>query len=124
VVMKEVSGALSYALYAGTSTGVPSAHLVTAGDVDALGPAPIALGQWTHLALSWDHGALRLYVDGAEVAAPPAPPPLTVGPGDLRIGGNSIAGQFFAGLIDEVRIYDRALTTAQIAADMNAAVRP
>ena len=27
--------------------------------------------------------------------------------GDLRIGGNSLRSEFFNGLIDEVRIYDR-----------------
>jgi hypothetical protein len=37
----------------------------------------------------------------------------------LRIGGNSIWGEYFSGAIDEVRIYNRALSAAEIAADMN-----
>ena len=40
----------------------------------------------------------------------------------LRIGGNKVWGEYFQGLIDEVRIYNRALTTAQIQADMNTPV--
>ena len=36
----------------------------------------------------------------------------------LQIGGDSIYGQFFAGLIDEVRVYNVALTAAQIQTDM------
>jgi len=37
----------------------------------------------------------------------------------LRIGGNGAftGGEFFRGLIDEVRVYNRALTAAEIAAD-------
>ena len=40
----------------------------------------------------------------------------------LRIGGTSIWGEYFRGLIDEVRIYNRALNATEIANDMNAAV--
>jgi hypothetical protein len=40
----------------------------------------------------------------------------------LQIGGDSIYGQYFAGLIDEVRVYNVALTAAQIQADMAAPI--
>ena len=40
----------------------------------------------------------------------------------LRIGGNNVWGEYFSGLIDEVRIYNRALTAAEVQADMNAPV--
>ena len=36
----------------------------------------------------------------------------------LRIGGNSVQAEWFQGLIDEVRVYNRALTAAEIQADM------
>ena len=42
--------------------------------------------------------------------------------GPLRIGGNAIWGEYFSGLIDEVRIYNRALSQAEIQAEMNAPV--
>jgi hypothetical protein len=42
----------------------------------------------------------------------------------LRIGGNSIWTEWFNGLIDEVRVYNRALTAAQIQTDMNTSVTP
>ena len=35
----------------------------------------------------------------------------------LRFGGNAVWSEWFTGLIDEVRVHDRALTAAQIAAD-------
>ena len=42
----------------------------------------------------------------------------------LQIGGDSIYGQYFAGLIDEVRIYNIALTAAQIQTDQANPVNP
>ena len=38
--------------------------------------------------------------------------------GPLRIGGNSLWGEYFQGTIDEVRIYNRALTALEIQTDM------
>ena len=64
-------------------------------------------------------------MNGAQVATAPATgsPPNTALP--LRIGGNNVwAGEFFGGLIDEVRVYDRALSAAEIAADRDRAVQP
>src|ERR1700739_1489095 len=40
----------------------------------------------------------------------------------LQSGGHSIYGQYFAGLIDNVRVYNVALTAAQIQADQATAV--
>jgi Bacterial Ig domain len=36
----------------------------------------------------------------------------------LRIGGNGVWPEWFAGLIDEVRVYSRALTAGEVLADM------
>ena len=38
--------------------------------------------------------------------------------GMLRIGGNAVWGEYFKGLIDEVRIYNRALSAGEIQTDM------
>ena len=42
--------------------------------------------------------------------------------GPLRIGGNAVWREWFAGLIDEVRVYNRALTPAEIATDRDTAI--
>ena len=42
--------------------------------------------------------------------------------GALKIGGNAIWGEWFNGLIDEVRVYNRALSAAEIAADKDRGV--
>ena len=42
----------------------------------------------------------------------------------LNIGGDTIYAQYFAGRIDDVRIYNSARSAAQIQADMNTPVTP
>jgi hypothetical protein len=44
--------------------------------------------------------------------------------GALRIGGNSVWGEFFQGRIDEIRIYNRALTQPEIQTDMTRPITP
>jgi Concanavalin A-like lectin/glucanases superfamily len=124
VVMKEQASALPYALYANSATDTPAAQVMTSSLRNASGPPALGVNTWTHLAMTWDGSVVRLFVDGAEVANGPAPGTLLTSTGQLRIGGNSLRGEFFAGLIDEVRVYDRALAPARIGADMNAPVSP
>jgi hypothetical protein len=63
-------------------------------------------------------------VNGALVRTFAVTGSMTVSSEALRLGGNDIWSEWFQGLIDEVRIYNRALTQAEIQSDMNAAVAP
>ena len=40
----------------------------------------------------------------------------------MRIGGTTLANEYFGGTLDDLRVYNRALSASEIAADMNAAV--
>jgi hypothetical protein len=128
IVLKERgAAAMSYALYAqdgGVVNGGVNAPsgVVRAGAADEVvqGVSPVALNVWTHLATTYDGTTQRIYVNGALVASRPLTGAIAVGNGALRIGGNnSWAGEFFSGLIDEVRVYNRALTNAEITTDMS-----
>jgi hypothetical protein len=65
---------------------------------------------------------MRLYVNGTQVASMAQTSPVLTSGSPLRIGGNYVWGEYFAGSIDEVRIYNRALTATEIQTDMNTAV--
>jgi hypothetical protein len=86
----------------------------------------LPLRAWTHLAGTYDGAYLRLYVNGVLARSVPRTGPIFASTGPLRIGGSSIVtpwgNQYFAGRIDEVRIYGRALSTEEIQADMNTPV--
>jgi hypothetical protein len=56
------------------------------------------------------------------VASPASTAAIATSTNPLTIGGDNHYGQFFEGTIDEVRIYNLALTQAQVQADMNAPV--
>ena len=127
VVFKEdASGATSgqpYALYASTKTGAPLALAFASKEARAFGRRPLPLRRWSHLAETYDGSTLRLYVNGdpAGSASLNGATPATTGP--LRIGGNARFGEYFRGRIDDVRVYARALTRAQIRRDMTTPVR-
>jgi chitodextrinase len=80
------------------------------------------IGSWQHLAATFDGATARYYVDGVEVASRAFTGP--VGSANTwRIGAyGSVAGGFFDGVIDEVRVYDRALTPAEIVSDRDAPI--
>lgn len=83
------------------------------------GPDPVLLNNWTYLAATYDGAALSLYVNGMLVASQAVSGNILPSIGPLRFGGNSIFGEYFAGTIDNLRIYNRSLSQAEIQSDMN-----
>src|SRR5690606_5657245 len=77
---------------------------------------------WYAVAGTFDGTSLRLFVDGEEVGAPTATPEFTLknNPGDELVIGNyqfTCAGwNPWPGAVDEVHIYDRALSAEEIRA--------
>lgn len=76
----------------------------------------VPAGAWTHLAAVYEvnPGLMHLYVNGSPVGTTASSPP-TAGTADLQIGAGQ-GYQFFPGLIDDVRVYSRALTQADVQA--------
>jgi glucose/arabinose dehydrogenase len=122
VLLKERPGQLAYALYGNTDTNRPSAEIAPGSNVDVRAPSQLSLNAWSHLAATYDGATLKLYVNGALANSRLATGAAFVSADALRIGGNSIWGEYFNGLIDEVRLYSRALAQNEIQADMTTAV--
>jgi hypothetical protein len=127
VIIKERAGGEVFNLYANADTNAPTVYVVRAGQptapLDARGTVAAPLNTWTHLAVSYDGTTLRLFVNGVQVGSRAAAGPLLTSTGVMRIGGNGVWGEFFQGRIDEVRLYNRALSATEIQADMNAPVQ-
>jgi len=129
VIMKERAGVgLAYSLYGNDGDSNPSrpaGYIRNAGtDKEAAAGPALPLGVWTHLAVTYDGTSIRLYVNGVlRSTTGSAGGGIAASTGPLRIGGNTVftvpGTEYFAGLIDEVRIYNRALSAAEITADMN-----
>ena len=103
----------------------PDAGLIAGGNyADAYGSAALTANSWTYLAETYDGTTLRLYVNGTQVASTAHTGPISTSTNPLQIGGDSIYGQNFAGMIDEVRIYNTALTPTQIQTDQTTPITP
>jgi len=89
------------------------------------GTSKLPLNAWTHLATTYDGATVRLYVNGLQVASAAQTGSIATTTNLLQIGGSPALGaQYFSGRIDEVRIYNRALSAAEIQTDMNTAIQP
>ncbi len=86
--------------------------------VGYLGTTSLAANTWSHLAVTYDGATLRLYVNGVQVSSLAKAGTIATSANPLQIGGDSLFGQYFAGTIDEVRVYNQALSQTQIQADM------
>jgi hypothetical protein len=103
--------------YLGVFNGKP--RFISHGAVLLEGPNAIPLNQWTHLAISFDGTTKLLYVNGAQVAAQSglgaliydaAAVPVTIG-SDWAFNASSA---LFNGRVDEVSLYRRALSSAEV----------
>ena len=121
-VLKEQPGQLVYALYANNDFSRPAGHLFTTSDLAATGTAPLALNTWTHMAMTWDGTTQRLFLNGVQVASQAVGGTLVNSAGALRFGGNNVWSEWFAGTLDEIRVYSRALSQSEIQTDMTTPV--
>ncbi len=85
-----------------------------------IAPIPITTGVWSHVAWTYDQSVMRLYYNGQLVSSQnTGPHPIATSSSALRISGadNHV---FFNGLMDEVSLYNRALSSNEILAIYNA----
>ena len=123
VLIKETPSGLAYALYSNNSAQRPIVS-VRSGDsqFSAIGNNRLSTGVWTHLAATYNGSTLRFYVNGISVSARPMTGTLNSSSLALRIGGTTLADEWYRGVIDDVRIYNRSLSAAEIQTDMETPV--
>lgn len=117
IIAKETATGSAYSLVANGGTNQPDVGILTNTWREIVGGTSLPANTWKHLAATYDGATLRLYIDAVQVAQAALTGTIQVSNGMLRIGGHSILGDFFNGRIDEVRLYNRALTQTEIASD-------
>ncbi len=76
---------------------------------------PFVMNEWVFVAATYDRQSLLLYTNGAVAAQVSASTPLNVNDLPIGIGRNLQTGvDWFKGFIDDVRIYNRALSAAEV----------
>jgi hypothetical protein len=104
--------------FLGLSNDTPG-FIGTVGTVFA--PAALPTNQWVHLAATYDGTTIRIYQDGTQIASGAGTGTFAADTSKLTLCGNQndAAGTIqerFTGRVDDVRVYDRALSAADIAA--------
>ena len=114
LVKENPSHGFAYGLYANSDTSRPAGSIYIGGDKNLLGGPWLLANTWVHLATTYNGSTQRLYVNGTEVASRAQSGSIEASNGALRIGGNSFWGEFFQGRIDDVRVYNRALSANEV----------
>jgi hypothetical protein len=95
--------------------GVAAVASSSGAQVGVAGTTPIQVGEWVHLVMTANGSTIALYQDGELLSSTATGFPLDVGNRPLVFGAtNEWCGGHFNGLIDDIRIYNRVLSVAEI----------
>jgi hypothetical protein len=79
------------------------------------GVTAVGYDEWHHAAGVFDGSNIMVYLDGALDVSTPTTEPIGVNNKNVFIGDNPDAtGRYWDGLIDELKIYDRALSASEV----------
>jgi len=83
------------------------------------------IGGWSFCAVTWDGATMRFFLNGVQVASAPYTGVLGNGSNNIEVARDPAnSSDFFAGSIFRAGIYNRALTSTEIAARYNAVTPP
>src|SRR3989344_3092088 len=116
-----VSTANIYTLGIADSKAMFSLHLAGFGASDCLGNSPcivsnttLVTGRWYHVAGTYDGATIRIYVDGQLGGSQSVVSTGTADANPVLFGSRSDGQDSLTGFLDDVRLYNRALTPAEI----------
>ena len=98
------------------TSGIQTGFFTENGFVPFTVPGESPIGVWRHIAMTAKSGDSRLYVDGVLFSSNASTFNAITPTSDLRIGSGYQGARFFDGLIDEVEIFNRALSATEVQA--------
>ena len=84
--------------------------------------SPMPANVYIHYAVTYDGAVLRAVVDGTIAQALPSTDSIASRESAFLVGWNGGRGSYYPGLIDELAVYDRALTIAELSRHRDAAL--
>lgn len=74
----------------------------------------LTTGTWYHVCFTYDGSNIVIYLNGSSVKTQAASGSISAGSFGADIGGNSLAGEYGSQYLDEIGIWSRALSSAEI----------
>jgi len=108
---------LSLASSASTEKAFVRFNQATSGNdyrLDTISTYPSDGNTWVHLAATYDGSTIRIYYNGQEEGSDAGPASIAVNSLPLGIGADSTGATEFQGSLDDVRVYNRALSASEI----------
>jgi len=116
-VMTQVCGGKGYMnrILIGSESGVILTQFEIGGSSDNFFSInSVNFEQWNHIVYVYDGSNEKYYINGVFDSSQEASGQISTGSNNLLIGKGYTAGYYFKGIIDEVHIYNIALSAAQI----------
>lgn len=82
------------------------------------------LNKWTHCAATYDGYYMRIYLNGVLAASTEASGDITMNSNNLVIGQQPGFVEYYKGMIDEAKVWKRALNQCEIINNMNCELQP
>jgi YD repeat-containing protein len=124
IVSKSLGSNTDYCIFQGSTNNLGFSLKMGTVARTVYSPAgSVPLGKWTHVAGTYDGTCMRLYINGIQVSSIAICGQINAHAEPLRIGGDA-PDAYFAGMLDEISIYNIALTAAEILNHYEAASQP
>src|ERR1017187_1238859 len=104
--------------YSGWNLGITSSGLIwfwPSPNNDRFSKASIPLNTWTFISVNYDGTNTYFYINGALDSSYATPTPLG-SPALFKIGSKSWIAGYWSGVLDEIQIYNRAISASEIQA--------
>jgi len=113
-ILRKVTGNTGYELLLGSA---PSSRVWMrfnfSSNVISTSSYPIN-GDWMHVAATWDGAVMRMYINGVQEASVPFTGTIASNTVGLGVGADHLGANPFSGDLDEVLLYHRTLSPAEI----------
>ena len=121
ITNKGIGGTEVYTFLFSVPALTPTFYIYVGGQSHGVGGDPLSLEEWYHLVGTYDGENLKIYINGALSNTLAQSGKIDTSEGSLALGSRPEGGaRGVNGIIDEVRIYNRALSEDEVVQNMNA----
>jgi uncharacterized repeat protein (TIGR01451 family) len=82
--------------------------------LNSISQYPVGGYSWMHVAATYDGTMMRMFINGVEETSMPGPAAIAANPVNLGIGAHGDGSLVFQGVIDDVKMFGRALSAEEI----------